>query len=57
MTKEAKKNGKSSVLSAIKKLCTHNFKEQQDKRPQLAYANYDEVLRFSGTMIDHLANL
>ena len=28
---EAKKNGKSSVLSAIKKLCTHNFKEQQDK--------------------------
>ena len=40
---EAKKNGKSSVLSAIKKLCNYNFKEQQGKRPQLAYANYDEV--------------
>lgn len=38
---EAKKNGKSSALSAVKKLCAHNFKEQMDKRPQLAYANYD----------------
>jgi len=41
--KEAKKNGKSSVLSAIKKLCNDNYKAQQSVRPQLAYANYDEV--------------
>lgn len=40
---EAKKNGKSSVLSAIKKLCNDNYKAQQNVRPQLAYANYDEV--------------
>jgi len=40
---EAKKNGKSSVLSAIKKLCNDNYKAQQSVRPQLAYANYDEV--------------
>ena len=40
---EAKKNGKSSVLSAIKKLCNDNCKAQQNVRPQLAYANYDEV--------------
>lgn len=39
---EAKKNGKSSVLSAIKKLCNDNYKAQQNVRPQLAYANYDE---------------
>lgn len=42
-TEEAKKNGKSSVLSAIKKLCNDNYKTQQSVRPQLAYANYDEV--------------
>lgn len=40
---EAKKNGKSSALSAIKKLCNDNCKAQQSVRPQLAYANYDEV--------------
>jgi hypothetical protein len=40
---EAKKIGKSSVLSAIKKLCNDNYKTQQNVRPQLAYANYDEV--------------
>lgn len=40
---EAKKNGKSSVLSAIKKLCNDNCKTQQNVRPQLAYANYDEA--------------
>lgn len=40
---EAKKNGKSSVLSAIKKLCNDNYKAQQNVRPQLAYANYDEM--------------
>lgn len=40
---EAKKNGKSSVLSAIKKLCNDNYKAQQSVRPQFAYANYDEV--------------
>lgn len=40
---EAKKNGKSSALSAIKKLCNDNYKSQQSVRPQLAYANYDEA--------------
>jgi len=40
---EAKKNGKSSVLSTIKKLCNDNYKTQQSVRPQLAYANYDEA--------------
>ena len=40
---EAKKNGKSSALSAIKKLCNDNYKAQQNVRPQLAYANYDET--------------
>lgn len=40
---EAKKNGKSSALSAIKKLCNDNYKTQQNVRPQLAYANYDEA--------------
>lgn len=40
---EAKKNGKSSALSAIKKLCNENYKAQQSVRPQLAYANYDEA--------------
>jgi hypothetical protein len=40
---EAKKNGKSSALSVIKKLCNDNYKTQQSVRPQLAYANYDEA--------------
>lgn len=39
---EAKKNGKSSVLSAIKKLCNDNYKNNVSTRPSIAYANYDE---------------
>ena len=39
---EAKKNGKSSALSAIKKLCNGNCKENQNIKPSIAYANYDE---------------
>lgn len=39
---ETKKNRKSSALSAIKKLCNDNYKENQSKRPSIAYANYDK---------------
>lgn len=39
---EAKKNGKSSALSAIKKLCNDNYKENVSRKPSIAYANYDE---------------
>ena len=39
---EAKKNGKSSALSAIKKLCNDNYKENLNRTPSIAYASYDE---------------
>lgn len=40
---EAKKSGKSSVLSAVKKLAKICYNESNSHRPALAYARYDEA--------------
>ena len=39
----AKKNGKSSILSAVKKLSKACYNNNIDKRPSMAYASYDEA--------------
>lgn len=41
-TESAKKNGKSAVLSEIKKRSKETYNKWVDVKPQLAYADYDE---------------